>query len=299
MSPRPIILCAFDASTPSEGALVLAADLAARLFAALHVVHVHPDGRAPLTTEGTPSAEHTDRTREAVDAILRDNAVDGPVPVFHQSHGESAADGILRWAVDLQADIVVVGTHGRRGVERLLAGSVAAEVLRRSTAPVLVVPAHTGPVALTPTSPVLVGVDLAEPSEAILRLGSRLAEAFQTTLAVAYVRAAPPDKLIPEFHRPHLAAPVPRRTREEAHEALQTLVAHLDADSVEQHVVPGHPVPELMALARQIRAGLLVIGTHGRRGWERLRLGSVAEGIIRESRCPIAVLPMNAGAPPA
>lgn len=294
------ILCAFDASGVSDGALVLAAYLAERSRAALHLVHVTPLFRARLAhAGGGPDTAVHDRTRAAVDGVLGDGAFDVVGPVLHESHGESPADGILRYAADVGADLVVVGTHGRQGIERLLAGSVAAEVLGRSSVPVLVVPARAGRTVPGPEAPVVVGVDLGDPPEPAARLGRDLAEDYGAGLVLATVRTAPPDTLVPTGPHHGLAPAPPRLTWDVAHRALHAIAVDLGDDQAEEHVMRGHPATELVSLARRARAGLVVVGTHGRHGWDRLRLGSVAEGVVREAPCPVLVVPTRAVARPA
>ena len=148
-----------------------------------------------------------------------------------------------------------------------------------------------------PEAPVLVGTDLADPSDRVLTLASGVGGGYRAGLVLAYVRPTPPDTLVPTGpHRPPLPSPLP--TREAAHRALHAVAADLGGDGVEQYVVPGHPATELVALAHRTRAGLLVVGTHGRHGWERLRLGSVAEGVVRDAPCPVLVVPTRPAAVP-
>lgn len=64
---------------------------------------------------------------------------------------------------------------------------------------------------------------------------------------------------------------------------------------VETAVLSGRAVPEIIRYARDRRLGLIVVGTHGRTGWSRALLGSVAEGIVRLAPCPVLTVPV---APP-
>lgn len=126
------ILIATDFSNEAEGALRVAVDYARRFGARLHLFHVFfPD--------------EMDVTRLLADAA----ALAGPdVSVTIASAGGDPAEEILRYATLHAIDLVVVGTHGRSGVSRLLLGSVADRVLRGAACPVLAVPpravAHEG-----------------------------------------------------------------------------------------------------------------------------------------------------------
>lgn len=288
------VVCALDSGPGSARALVRAADLAERAHASLHLFHARPLFRARLAQ--TPGAGE-DPSRNVVrrrvnDALGADDAFDVIAPVVHVTHGEAPADGVLRYAAAVGADLVVLGTHGRQGLGHLLLGSVAAEVLRRSPVPVLVVPDRAERTAPDPDHPVLVGVDFSDHTAPALAGARRVAETYAAALTVAHVRDVPAGALVDPHARRPLSPPTGLTSREEAHAALHTLVEDTGLDvTVEQYVVPGRPVDELVGLAHRTGAGLVVVGTHGRRGWDRLRLGSVAEGVARRAECPVLVVP--------
>lgn len=287
------LVCAFDGSAPAAEALVAAADLAERTRATLHLVHVDPLFHAPKahSEEADLGALFRSRMAVAVDAVLGAGGFDVLAPVLHVISSETPADGILRCAAEVEADLVVLGTHHRRGLERVLAGSVAADVLRRATVPVLIASAPGAP---GPEAPVVAAVDLEDPSLWALSLGRDVAAVFGAPFALASVRTVAPDTVVPTGPHRRLLAPSPRSvSRDAAHAALDTLAEAVGVAGVETHVIPGVPVPELVRLAGRSRAGMLVVAAHGRRGWDRLRLGSVAEGIVREAHCAVLVVPLG------
>jgi nucleotide-binding universal stress UspA family protein len=145
---RPyIIVVGIDYSKSSAGVLAEAFELSAHKSPAgePHVVHVAPpygsvaDGSAMAKLE---EAAHELETY--VQAQIKKYTAGYPNNrefervCMHQHRGE-AADEIVKLAVDLEADLIMVGTHNRRGVERLLLGSVAERVVREAPCPVLVV----------------------------------------------------------------------------------------------------------------------------------------------------------------
>ena len=125
--PRPAqeILVATDFSDSAEAALGVAVQYARALHARLHLLHIF-------------TAEEIDVTRLLTDAAA-EAAPDVPVTVA--GTGGDPAEEILRYATRLAIDLIVVGTHGRTGVSRVLLGSVAERVVRGARCPVLVVPA--------------------------------------------------------------------------------------------------------------------------------------------------------------
>ncbi|MCL4183481.1 MAG: universal stress protein [Burkholderiaceae bacterium] len=141
------ILVAIDGSPTSERALAEAAGLARLCAASLRLVHVI-DPVAHITGFERPDLYVRDiqpairRAGEALLAKARDSIADHHVKVetvLVESEGERVSDAILEQARSWPADLMVLGTHGRRGVDRMLMGSDAEQVTRRSPVPVLLV----------------------------------------------------------------------------------------------------------------------------------------------------------------
>ncbi len=146
------ILCAHDLSYASEPALKLALDLARRLGAALTVVHATepPYPRATMLGGDTFSADELElltgiarRGEAAALRVLQDElrAHEGKdsLPVEVVVRQGIPVDIVCRVARELSSDLLVVGTHARKGLEHALLGSVAERLVRTSPCPVLVV----------------------------------------------------------------------------------------------------------------------------------------------------------------
>jgi len=142
-----IIVVGIDYSESSAAVLAEAFDLSARKKPAgePHVLHVAPPYGS--VADGSAAAKLEEAAKELetyVQAQIKKYTAGYPNNgefervCMHQHSGE-AADEIVKLAVDLEADLVMVGTHTRRGVERLLLGSVAERVVRTAPCPVLVV----------------------------------------------------------------------------------------------------------------------------------------------------------------
>ena len=135
------ILVPVDFSAPSEAALTYALKLVAASNAALHVCHIIPVPHVldALYERGFEPEESVKRieqkARQRINEIVR-SASSTLKPHLHYSEGD-ARDGVLEWAEKLKADLIVMGTHGRRGAERFFMGSVAEAVIRRASCPVL------------------------------------------------------------------------------------------------------------------------------------------------------------------
>jgi nucleotide-binding universal stress UspA family protein len=140
-SERLIIVVGFDFTPLADHALREAAMLAARRpRSGLHLVWAVDLGRDWTPPEGSvPDIEpFLGRMQAAAEAALQACAPVSDTRIFHHVIEGDAAGAILAVAEDVQADLVVVGSHGRTGVGRLLIGSVAENVMRKAGCPVLV-----------------------------------------------------------------------------------------------------------------------------------------------------------------
>jgi universal stress protein A len=138
------ILYATDFSPASDAALSFASSLASDSGAVLHIVHVgvsHADAFATTApygyaiSEDVELRERHDRESKLVHVLP---SVAGVVCKHHNLEGNPAEE-VLRFAEEEGVDLIVVGSHGRTGLSRMLMGSVAEEIVRRADCPVLVV----------------------------------------------------------------------------------------------------------------------------------------------------------------
>jgi len=145
------VLFAADFSQNSHDAFRLACSLAVETKTRIIVLHVDGPtlvGEEPMhfaqASAPLPDSGHPDRA-EAIKQRLRElYAPNRPIDVEYRVQEGDAAAEILRLAVEVGANLIVMGTHGRRGLSRLMAGSVATEVLHKSHCPVLALRAVPG-----------------------------------------------------------------------------------------------------------------------------------------------------------
>lgn len=296
MLPLRTVVCAIDFTDASAPALIEAADLAERAHADLHLVHVDPMFRARLANTSGSESRLYQRTHDWVNETLgADDAFEVLAPTVRVLHGEAPSDGVVHFATEVGADLIVAGRHDRRSLDHVILGSVSRGVVRGSAIPVLVVPSPvTGAVRPGPDRPVLVAADFSSHTPAAVRLAAGLAETFGASVELAHVvegsRSAPLD-LGGLFTLSDLRLEPSTGARSVARAALNRLAADSDAPVTEQIVATGSADAELVRLATERRAGCVVMGTHGRRGWDRARLGSVAEWVARYAPCPVLVIP--------
>lgn len=293
MTSQPIVV-GLDLSKGSEAALVRAADLAERFHTRLHLVHAAPTVSAyPDEREPAPDvSEHAlkERVRSFAERALGGPDVfDAVNPEIVIQHGEAAPDALIRYTEDADGGMVVLGTHGHRGVRRLLMGSVAEEVVQRARCLVLTVPNAAARTAPGPDAPVLVPVDFSDPNVAALATARLIADHFDAPVELVHVVEDP--RPYPDFYRdvPGLltmydTVPV---ADPEVEDHLRRFVEREGGDVAGYHVRAGRPDREIGGLAGEIGAGMIVMATHGLTGLDHAILGSVTERTLRAAPCPV------------
>ena len=136
------ILVPIDLEDSAAQVLDYAVALAARLDARLHALHVVPwpllGAEVPIAVTETAMDDIMKGKQQAFDALVAAHAAKPPLDSAMLKTGD-ARTAILAAAEELRADLIVMGTHGRRGVSRLVLGSVAETVARTAPCPVLLV----------------------------------------------------------------------------------------------------------------------------------------------------------------
>lgn len=289
------ILFATDFSESAEAAFGRALLVAERLGAELHLLHAvvlhEHDPNNP--SERFPESEEIFRSLfEIADSnmssLLERSGPETLALKEVKRRGLSASDVILSYADEIDADLIVMGTHGRTGAARLLMGSVAEAVTRHASCPVLTVHAGARSVRDERIKTILVPVDFSETSPLAIRHAKELGHLFKAALALLYVVEKVP---YPYFHVPSESNFVQRQL-DRAREALAKLADETLGGAIRYttSVRSGRSATEILKHAREQDAGLLVIGTHGLGAVERLLLGSTAEQVIREAPCPVFVV---------
>lgn len=288
------ILFPTDFSDVAEGAFAHAAHLALRYNATIHVFHVVSPGQEDaspnpmdfLPVEPAAEAETSESNMQYVNVeTVTDEQ--GTVPVAYvQTDRSSPTEAILDYAEEHDMDLVVMGTHGRRGMDRLLGGSVAEEVVRRASCPVFTVLTSDQ----TPSTPsirrVLAPVDLSDQSKLVLQHAGALSEAYAATLDLLHIVE---ETAYPNVYGLDPLTPSLPNVQDRAREALEALAAELDLrmDPVNVHVLAGHAARDIVEFAGERAVDLIVMATHGRTGLERFLIGSVAEKVVRGAPCPV------------
>jgi nucleotide-binding universal stress UspA family protein len=278
-----------DGSDGADAGLDFALDVAAARDATLHLLSVADTSRSVVERAGDdagPLEANADDVVSAAASRARDRGVDATTEV---RRGEPYRE-ICDYAAELGVDAVVVPTRGRRGLERYLLGSTTERVVRRSDVPVLTLRPDDS--ATYPFEEVLVATDGSDSADAALDRGVAVAAAEGAAL-----------RLLSVVDVTSLGADVRSDIAVDALEAsadaiLDDAAAHATDAGVEpaaREVVFGSSVHRaILDCVDDWNADLVVVGTHGRTGFHRYLLGSVAESLVRTS--PVPVLTVRAPA---
>ncbi|GAB5519541.1 MAG: universal stress protein [Rhodothermales bacterium] len=265
------ILFPTDYSACAEAALTHAGRFANALGAQLHIVHVHE----------TPEAHEED-------FVLLETAsgtpLDGVGTIEMTVRWPSAKEAILRYAKVHDIDLIVMGTHGRHGLNVLM-GSVAETVARHAPCPVLTVRPTAKARLHRTVHRILAPVDLSARSRVGLKYAFSIARLFEAQVKVVHIvdhLPVPAGEVfdVPPMYPAYILDSVRQVARTMVEDVAQGYPAEID-------LVIGHVPTELLAHADAYEADLVVMSSHGRTGLPRFLLGSVAEKLMRHTACPV------------
>ena len=292
-----------DFSASAEHALTKAVDLAERLDATLHILHVvdelDPDFYG-LDEAQDRAKKVRERIRDEAASRLKslaptEDAVNLRTRVSVQLSFDVAAT-INEYIEDQEIDLVVMGTRGRRGIERLMLGNVADKLVRHAETPIITVgeqvPWETREEDRL-IQDVLAPVDFSEHSKQALHMAKVIAGAYDARLHLIFVAE---KRVLPTFSDTGLPGVGVVEMDEEivanADEALRQLADQIDGPDVpvETTVVHGRVAKEVIDYAEERGIDMIVMATRGLSGVQRYLLGSNTERIVRVAPCPVLTM---------
>ena len=288
------ILCPVDLSEQSIRPLAYAGALARWYAGRLTVLHVVPTFDPMEIRSGAlfdpvrlvypiPREEVLEHLRRALTSagIAADD-------VALVAEAGEAAETIVDQSLAVRSDLLVMGTHGRSGFNRLLLGSITEKVLHRAPCPVLTVPPHASAAPGVALRHILCPTDFSPAAMQAFGFALELARRTEASLtvlhAIEWLPEEDPRELahfnVPEYRR-HLT--------DGAHQRLKALVA--DAPSLQRGVhdvvVTGRAHWEILRVAQEAAADLIVMGAQGRGGPALTMFGSTTQQVVRAAGCPV------------
>jgi len=290
-----LILCPIDFSEFSISAYRHALSLAGHYRARLVAQHIVELSRYPYAEYGASGGDYAQFSRalreggkEQLEEFVKNHTLDNIQPelVVHQG---VAPDCILSFAQARNADVIVMGTHGRRGYDRLVLGSVTNRVMRRATCPALAIcrPPHESGAAdvaadkgwghVHHLTRILFCTDFSKNSERALTYAISATEEYDAELTLLHVLEDVPS---------------PAKTEE----AIATATEQLDklippgarkTLKIKTAVRIGKPYQQIVQLALEAHIDLVAMGVRGRGALDLAVFGSTTYRVLQLGPCPV------------
>jgi nucleotide-binding universal stress UspA family protein len=210
-------------------------------------------------------------------------------------HGGDVPHAIVDAARDFDADLLVLGSRQHRGLLRWVEGTVSEPVMRHAACAIILVPARCEKQSSHAPQRLFFAIDGSETSQAVLKIGSRLAGPgaqlkviYVVDRAVRFSDFVPIQLLQDAFIKEGDASIA--KAREVLAQLPNVAQAHVDTSIARTHVSSDDIPHTIMREAAAWGADLVVMGTHGRRGPARWMLGSVAGRVARMAETPLMLV---------
>ncbi len=289
------ILCPVDFSEPSTIAYRHALSLARHYRAKLFVQRVfelwrHPHLGFAATGElfARSCTSLLAREEETLQRFVKASARDG-VELECVLRQGNARDHILDFAEAEDVDLIVMGTHGRRGLDRLLLGSVTERVMRKAPCPVLAVNKPSRSLAASDTQPspvrlrrILFSTDLSEHSQFALMHALSLRAEYDCELTLLHIVERIPHSI------------KGLRTLAAARKRLHSLISVEEgkAGKIDVLVRAGKPYRQIIQLASETQPDVVIMAVCGRSALDLAVFGSTTRRVLQLGPCPVFVFPV-------
>jgi nucleotide-binding universal stress UspA family protein len=288
------ILCPTDFSKFSFRAADYAVTLARQNEGEVHFLHVipavvmHPDNYPYIAEPVRIEREVKERALDRLDAFASLSRAENVKTRASVVEG-AAVSAILDAADKDGSDLICLGTHGREGFERLVLGSVAEKVLRKAPCPVLTIsePGAEEKIESADFKNILCAVDFATLSLKAVELAFSLAQEAGGKLMLLNVVEWLSEE--PGWEAPISVQDYRKEIEAEVARKIQELIpaAAKDWCEVETVVRSGKAYREILDLAAERKADLVVMGVRGRNPLDLMLFGSTAQHVVRHAPCPV------------
>jgi nucleotide-binding universal stress UspA family protein len=287
-----LIICPIDFSEFSAAAYRYAISVAEHYQAQVTCLHIVEWWKYPYADYGayeTNFSKLCQALKEGGEELLRDfvkrHSASAIQPHLVVQHG-NASDAILSFAEAQRMELIVMGTHGRRGLDRLVLGSTTDRVMRRAPCPVLVVsnPAHdamcSGPDGQHRLTRILYCTDFSTNSERALEYAISLAKEYGAELTLLHVVGGASD---PAGAEDVLAARTEQLERLIPASKRQNLTVRMTTRS-------GKPYEEINRYACEAQSSLIIMAARGGDALDRAVFGSTTYRVIQLGPCPVLAI---------
>lgn len=249
-------------------------------------------------------SSHIEAVRQETQRILDEEvrlveANGGRVSRSYPRMGRPDAE-IVELAEELDAGLVIVGSRGLGLLRRTVIGSVSGSVVHHAHCPVMVVRGETrdgeatvGPTAGSILSPIVLAVDGSGEAKLAAQAAMELSMASRSDVHLVYVMPTPARMYGPHFYSADMEKQLLEQARAEARRFLEAQAEGLGSGGArvaQTYLGTGRPDEEIVELAEDVRAGMIVVGSRGLGGVRRALMGSVSDSVVRHAHCPVLVV---------
>jgi nucleotide-binding universal stress UspA family protein len=289
------ILYPTDFSNCSRQAFAHALFLAERHQAEIHILHVikSHDADSYLAEYDFPNLEeynmHLEKHAEArTEQLIKNFIIEKSSVVKVQKRSISPSAGILDYAKKNSVDLIVLGTHGRRGLGYLFLGNTAEEVARFAQCPVYTIRELKSPKPIANFNNILVPIDLSKRSREVLLYAKELCQDYEAILNILHIVE---DRIHPAFYASGKSSifDIMPQIKEKSIQLIDKMIEEtIGLDSkIKIEITEGNAAREILRFTEESDIDLVLISSHGRSGLSHFMLGSVAEKVIRRSSVPV------------
>lgn len=285
------ILVPTDFSENAEHAVSYAVALAKRSSARLHLLHVPVVPTYLLMDLSySPGPEVVTRIHNAAQEALEQQS--RAVTETDVEHLTAIREGTVHEIVrdyvrKHEIDLIVIGTHGRSGVAKLIYGSITERVLKTTHTPIIVIPPQGG----TLPNSIVIAYDFSAPAKHAAAAARTVHGVFHGSLHLVHTYL---DVWAEYSDRGALVGEAAEKRRQALHLGLEEMLRadaeelfSIDAQAIQTHLVTGDPVAGIRKVAAEVGATLICAGTTGKSGIERILIGSVARKLLHGTEVPL------------
>lgn len=285
------ILVPTDFSENAELAVNYAIALAKQCSAKLHLLHTpvvptyllmdlsYSPGPEAVTRILNDAQEALDRQAQTITAA--------GVEHFTAIREGTVHEVIRDYAKEHDVDLVVVGTHGRTGVSKLMYGSITERVIKTVHTPIIIIPPEGGRIP----SSIVIAYDFSAPAKHAAEVARAIHGVSHGSLHLVHSYL---DVWGEYTDRGAVVGEAAEKRREALHLGLEGMLKDdakelfsIDAQAIQTHLVTGDPATGILKVADEVGATLICAGTTGKSGIERLLIGSVARRLLHDSEIPL------------
>jgi nucleotide-binding universal stress UspA family protein len=278
------ILFPTDGSNAAESVLEYALQIASEHEATMHILNVADTGRDSVTTIRGEVIDVLETEGERIVAEATQYAKDEGVPVVSAVLQGDPHKTIVDYSQQSDSDCIVMPTHGQRGIQRILLGSVTERVINTAEVPVIAVNPDRDRPLVYPPQHVLVPTDGSRGADLALAEGIAVARATDATLHLLHVVET--GGLGPDARSVLKEGELTERANEIMAEATEKIDG-TSLDTVTSVIEHGDPSKVICDYIDENEVDLAVMGTHGQTDFSRYVMGGVSAKLVRKSPVPV------------